>query len=72
MKSKDYKINYQDYKGEQIMTNLIFFVLGFISFKILKAIYIKTMLYLAFRKRRNIWVKPNFNSRLKYDKRLVR
>jgi len=54
------------------MENLIFFVLGFISFKILKAIYIKTMLYLAFRKRRNIWVKPNFNSRLKYDKRLVR
>ncbi len=54
------------------MENLIFFTLGFISFKILKSIYIKTMLYLAFRKRRNIWVKPNFNSRLKYDKRLVR
>jgi hypothetical protein len=54
------------------MENLLFFTLGFISFKILKSIYIKTMLYLAFRKRRNIWVKPNFNSRLKYDKRLVR
>ena len=54
------------------MTNLIFFTLGFISFKVIKLIYINTILYLAFRKRRNIWVKPNFNSRLKYDKRLVR
>ena len=54
------------------MTNLLFFILGFISFKILRSIYIKTLLYLAFRKRRNVWVKPNFNNRLKYDKRLVR
>ena len=54
------------------MENLLFFTLGFITYKFLKAIYIKTILYLAFRKRRNVWVKPNFNNRLKYDKRLVR
>jgi hypothetical protein len=54
------------------MTNLLIFTLGFISFKLVNIIYIKTLLYIAFRKKRNIWVKPNFNNRLKYDKRLVR
>lgn len=55
------------------MENLIFFVLGFISFKVLKLIYIKTAMYLAFRKRRARWVcKGNFEHRLNYDKRLVR
>ena len=31
------------------MENLIFFILGFISFKVLKAIYLKIIIYLAFR-----------------------
>jgi len=55
------------------MENLIFFVLGFISFKVLKLIHIKTAMYLAFRKRRDKWAcKGNFENRLHYDKRLVR
>ena len=56
-----------------IMENLIFFVLGFISFKVLRIIHIKTAMYLAFRKRRAKWAcKGNFENRLHYDKRLVR
>lgn len=55
------------------MENLIFFILGFISFKVLKAIYIKILIYLAFRKRRAKWVsKGNYENRLHYDKRMVR
>ena len=54
------------------MENIIFFTAGFITYKVLKIVYINTVLYLAFRKRRNVWVKQNFNSRLKYNKRLVR
>lgn len=55
------------------MENLIFFILGFISFKVLKAIYLKILIYLAFRKRRAKWAsRGNFNNRLHYDKRLVR
>ena len=54
------------------MTNLIFFVAGFISFKLLRIILVHFNKYQAFKKRRSVWVKQNFNSRLNYDKRLVR
>jgi hypothetical protein len=55
------------------MENLIFFVLGFITYKVLKFVYIKTTMYLAFRKKRSQWVcRGNFNNRLHYDKRLVK
>ena len=54
------------------MENLLFFTAGFITYKVLKIVYINTVLYLAFRKRRNVWVKQNFHNRLNYDKRLVR
>mgnify|MGYP000014683501 FL=1 len=54
------------------MENLLFFGLGFISFKLVNIIYINSKHYIAFRKRRSVWVKQNFNSRLNYDKRLVR
>ena len=54
------------------MDNLIFFTLGFITFKFISLILIYIRHYLAFRKRRNVWVRPNFNNRLKYDKRLIR
>jgi len=55
------------------MENLLFFGLGFISYKLVKLIYINAVLYIAFRKRRAKWChRANFENRLKYDKRLVR
>jgi len=54
------------------MTNLLFFILGFITFILVRYIYNSVILYLAFRKRRNMWVKPNFNTRLIYNKRTVK
>jgi len=54
------------------MTNLIFFVAGFISFKLLRLILVHFDEYQALKKSRSVWVKQNFDNRLKYDKRLVR
>lgn len=54
------------------MTNLLFFILGFITFILVRYIYYSVILYLAFRKRKNIWVKSNFNNRLFYDKKIVK
>jgi len=54
------------------MENLLFFTLGFITYKLINILVIYLRSYLDLRKRRNVWVKPNFNNRLKYDKRLVR
>jgi hypothetical protein len=54
------------------MENLLFFGLGFISFKLVMIIYISTLSYMEFKRKRSIWVKPNFRGTLTYDKRLVK
>lgn len=54
------------------MINLLFFIAGFITFILLRYVYNSLVLWLAFRKRRNMWVRPNFNNRLVYIKRLVK
>jgi hypothetical protein len=54
------------------MTNLLFFTLGFITHKLINILVIYLRLYLDLRKRRGAWVRQNFDTRLNYDKRLVR
>ena len=59
-------------RGAKLMENLLFFGLGFISFKLVMIIYISTLSYIEFKRKRSIWVKPNFRGTLTYDKRLVK
>lgn len=54
------------------MNNFLFFTAGFITFIVVRYLYNSLVLWLAFRKRRNIWVKSNFNSTIIYDKRTTR
>ena len=54
------------------MTNLLFFILGFITFILVRYTYNSLIVWIAFRKRRNMWVKPNFDTRLIYNKRTVK
>ena len=54
------------------MENILFFTAGFITYKLINILFIYLRSYLDLRKRRGAWVKQNFNTRLRYDKRLVR
>lgn len=54
------------------MENILFFTAGFITYKLINILVIYLRSYLDLRKRRGAWVKQNFNTRLNYDKRLVR
>ena len=54
------------------MENILFFTAGFITYKLINILVIYLRSYLDLRKRRGAWVKQNFDSRLNYDKRLVR
>ena len=54
------------------MNNLLLLVEGFIAYQIIKYLYNSLLLWMAFRKRRNIWVKSNFNKQITYNKKIVR
>jgi hypothetical protein len=54
------------------MDNLLFFVAGFITFILVRYIYNSLILYLAFRKRKNMWVRSNYNNRIVYDKKWIK
>lgn len=55
------------------MTNLIFFIAGFISFKLVRHISIALPLYLAKRQLRSKWVTANFKeSSLICSRRLIK
>jgi len=54
------------------MNNLLVFASGFITYPIIKYLYNTLLVYIAFRKRRNIWVRSNFNKQITYNKKIVR
>tara|TARA_R100000664_G_C2757678_1_gene146065 strand:- start:4255 stop:4419 length:165 start_codon:yes stop_codon:yes gene_type:complete len=54
------------------MNNLLLLAAGFIAYPIIKYLYNSLLLWMAFRKRRNIWVRSNFNKQITYNKKIVR
>jgi hypothetical protein len=55
------------------MTNLIFFIAGLISYKLIRHITILVPLYLTKKQLRNKWVRANLNeNNLIYNRKLVK
>ena len=55
----------------KIMSNLIFFVAGFVAFKLIRVLRLQLEIYLVRRKIRNRWVNVNYKQRLVYNKNQV-